>query len=549
MAAVTAPSQPRFVRRLRPAGDEELVARVRAGDERAFADIYERHHRGLLSFCRHMLGSREEGEDALQHVFLSAHRDLLRSSKPITLKPWLYAIARNRCLSVLRARREQQSLEDVPEPATEGLAAAVQRRQDLRDLLGDLARLPDDQRAALVLSEIGALTHEEVAAALDVRRDKVKALVFQARESLAGSRRARETDCREIREQLSVLRGGALRRTTIKRHLEACAACRDFRAEVQRQRAAAAIVLPVLPTAGLRESVLTAAASAAGVGGGGAGTAGLAGGAAAVTGGKAIATKLAVVGVLAAGGTGGGLIVVDEWSSATPDRPVAELRAEPGNGYVRVGEPGSGSGAIDAVRRRAVAVARQRAAGAAPSTGAVAGVAESGQPVRRAAAPAGDRPQGAPRPERRPRGEAGAPTPGAPAGPAPAPGAPPPSGASSPAPAPAPAPASGSDGAEGQEPDREGGRPDRPREDRPREDRPREDRPREDRPRPDRPREDRPPPRPGPPSAVPPPQAATPNPGPPAGAPAHGNDDDEDDDDGDEDERGDDGDDGEDEED
>src|SRR4051812_46809798 len=124
-------------RTLRFAREDELVRLVRCGDESAFEAIYDRHHRGILAFCRHMLSSREEGEDAVQHTFAAAYRDITGSDKPIQLKAWLYTIARNRCLSVLRARREQVSIDDA-EPATEGLASEVQRRQDLRDMLRDL---------------------------------------------------------------------------------------------------------------------------------------------------------------------------------------------------------------------------------------------------------------------------------------------------------------------------------------------------------------------------------------------------------------------------
>ena len=109
-------------RLLRLASDERLVDALRGGSEAAFEVIYTRHHRGVLSFCRHMLGSVEEAEDAVQHTFLAAYRDLLRSDKPIHLRPWLYAIARNRCLSVLRARRER-SLDAPIEPSTEHLVA------------------------------------------------------------------------------------------------------------------------------------------------------------------------------------------------------------------------------------------------------------------------------------------------------------------------------------------------------------------------------------------------------------------------------------------
>src|SRR5687767_8166574 len=130
-------------RALRFTRDEELVRLVRAGDERAFEVMYDRHHRGILAFCRHMLGSAEEAEDAVQHTFIAAHRDLVGSDKPIQLKAWLYTIARNRCLSFLRARKDERALDDVVEPSVEGLASVVQKRQDLRDLLADLHRLPE----------------------------------------------------------------------------------------------------------------------------------------------------------------------------------------------------------------------------------------------------------------------------------------------------------------------------------------------------------------------------------------------------------------------
>ena len=205
-------------RLLRLASDERLVDALRGGSEAAFEVIYARHHRGVLSFCRHMLGSVDEAEDAVQHTFLAAYRDLLRSDKPIRLRPWLYAIARNRCVSVLRARRERVS-DELVEPSTEHLSSEVERRHDLRALLGDLAELAPDQRAALVLAELGDMSHGEIGDVLGCPKEKVKALVFQARSSLIASRTARETSCAEIREQLANLRGSSLRRNTLRRHL------------------------------------------------------------------------------------------------------------------------------------------------------------------------------------------------------------------------------------------------------------------------------------------------------------------------------------------
>jgi RNA polymerase sigma factor (sigma-70 family) len=253
-------------RLLRLASDERLVDALRGGNQAAFEVIYTRHHRGVLSFCRHMLGSVEEAEDALQHTFLAAYRDLLRSDKPIHLRAWLYAIARNRCLSVLRSRRD--SVDEPIEPSTEHLSHEVEQRHDLRALLGDLSRLAPDQRAALVLAELGDMSHDEIGAVLGCPKEKVKALVFQARSSLIASRTARETSCADIREQLANLRGGSLRRNTLRRHLRDCPGCRDYRDQVLAQRSALAMILPVAPTLGLKATVLGAAGVTAAAGGG-----------------------------------------------------------------------------------------------------------------------------------------------------------------------------------------------------------------------------------------------------------------------------------------
>ena len=330
MSATLPPVHADAVRRprrsLRFVRDEELVRLVRAGDRCAFEAVYDRHARGILSFCRHMLGSREEAEDAVQHTFAAAYRDLSSNTRPIQLKAWLYTIARNRSLSILRARKEERALDDVPEPSVEGLSSQVQRRQDLRDMLADLQRLPEEQRAALVLAELGALSHEEIAVTLDVRKEKVKALVFQARESLASSRRARDADCGEIQEQLAVLRGGSLRRTELRRHVAVCPSCSAFKAEVSRQRAAMALVLPVAPTMALKQAALGAAAAAgAGAGAGAAGGGGLL----TAVGAKSLAAKVVAIAAVAGGATGGGLMAVDELRTPPPGDARSQGSAAP----------------------------------------------------------------------------------------------------------------------------------------------------------------------------------------------------------------------------
>jgi RNA polymerase sigma factor (sigma-70 family) len=325
-------SVPSSRRLLSSHSDDRLVAEAKCGSEAAFEAIYERYHRPLLSFCRHMLGSREDTEDVLQHTFSAAFRTLARTDGRIRLQPWLYTIARNRCISVIRARREQPVEEVEPVP-TAGLSEEIERRSDLRDLLYDIAELPENQRAALVLSEAADLGHAEIAEVLDCEKKRVKALIFQARSSLITSRRARDVACTDIRAKLATARGSALRGATLRRHLKRCPGCAEYAEEVRRQRAMLAVVLPVAPSLGLRENAL-AAAGAGGVGATGGG--GLLAALGASTGAKVAAAMLAV------GGAAGGVVASDPQLVAKAGAAVIDTfgggdhgRAEPGAGLGR----------------------------------------------------------------------------------------------------------------------------------------------------------------------------------------------------------------------
>jgi RNA polymerase sigma factor (sigma-70 family) len=365
--------RPRFGRRRSPDGrsEGELLARVRGGDDTAFEALYDAYHRRLLAFCQHMLGSREEAEDVLQHTFMAAYRSLRAGYEVVDLKAWLYTIARNRCLSVMRVRREEVALDEAV-PATEGLAAEVDRRADLRLLVRDVQRLPPDQRAALVLFEVGDQSHKEIAAVLGVRREKVKALVFQAREALMGWRTARETPCAHVREQLATLRGRAVARATVRRHVEQCSGCADYEAAVRSQRAALAVALPVAPAAaGLRAAVLGSAAGGSGFGAAvGAGGATSAAGGLAGLGVNGVAAKVLLVTALVGGAGVAGHATVDQHPQRRAVRAAPGPRAAPPPSAPRLTATSAAVASAAATAGRSAADAPGHAQGQAPQAAA-----------------------------------------------------------------------------------------------------------------------------------------------------------------------------------
>src|SRR6195952_5003528 len=150
---------------LRVASDERLVALTRGGNQGAFEPLVGRYQSRLLSFCRHMLASKEDAEDVLQEVFAAAFNAMVADERPINVRPWLYRIARNRSLNHLR-RQTAIGVDSMDiHLADHGLTTAdkVHRREEFRQLVGDVQELPETQRTALLLREIDALSYEQIA--------------------------------------------------------------------------------------------------------------------------------------------------------------------------------------------------------------------------------------------------------------------------------------------------------------------------------------------------------------------------------------------------
>jgi RNA polymerase sigma factor (sigma-70 family) len=168
---------------LRTQSDVRLLALARQGQERAFEAIVERYRRPLLRHCRRFL-PEPRAEDAVQQTFLNAWSALQNGSEVEDLRAWLYRISRNAALDAAkRAGYDYCELSDALEltPAPED---EVERRWVVRETLGGVAALPDNQREALLRTAVDGHSRADIARDMQISEGAVRQLVHRARVAL-----------------------------------------------------------------------------------------------------------------------------------------------------------------------------------------------------------------------------------------------------------------------------------------------------------------------------------------------------------------------------
>src|SRR3954452_23214714 len=129
------PRRSRF-RPMRRLTDDELAAAVAAGDQRAFGVVFERYHEPLYRYCLSILRDPELAADALQNTMIAALRGLEGEERAIALRPWLYRIAHNQSISLVRRRREEEPFSDEAAVAAVATGVDSATRARVAELLG-----------------------------------------------------------------------------------------------------------------------------------------------------------------------------------------------------------------------------------------------------------------------------------------------------------------------------------------------------------------------------------------------------------------------------
>ncbi len=185
--------------------EDRLVALARSGEVPAFEALVAEYEGRIYNMSYRMLGNAEDARDAAQDTFLKAYSSLDRFRGDSSFSTWLYRIAKNACLDMLRKRgrgtvysldeplgtedgeMERQLPGDLPDPEDAALDS------EIREAVADaIAGLPPHHRAIIVLRDIEELTYEEIAEVLEVELGTVKSRLYRARAALSRSLAALE---------------------------------------------------------------------------------------------------------------------------------------------------------------------------------------------------------------------------------------------------------------------------------------------------------------------------------------------------------------------
>jgi RNA polymerase sigma-70 factor (ECF subfamily) len=178
--------------------DEELLNAYSSGEETAFEALFHRHKGRVFNFSLRMLADRAEAEDVTSETFIQLFNKRYRDTGQAKLSTWLFTVARNACLTRLRAKKLFQPMWfkrnarlsaddyeewDIPDTALSP-SETLQKKELAKAVRRAVLALPEEQKEAVILREYFEKNYAEIALILDCSLEKVKILIFRGRENL-----------------------------------------------------------------------------------------------------------------------------------------------------------------------------------------------------------------------------------------------------------------------------------------------------------------------------------------------------------------------------
>jgi len=173
--------------------DHELALRAKSGDESAFNELMRRHYKGILNFVYKFTYKADICEDITQEVFLRVYKSINTYEPQAKFSTWLYKIATNLCLTNLKKKNLNISLDEIRDNIgeledikSENAQNLMQRKQLNDRVMKAISTLPEKERLAITLCKYQGLSYIEVSEALNCSVGAVKTHIFRGRSKLIG---------------------------------------------------------------------------------------------------------------------------------------------------------------------------------------------------------------------------------------------------------------------------------------------------------------------------------------------------------------------------
>ncbi len=175
--------------------DEDLMREYSEGNQEALSMIFSRYKMPIFNYALRFLGNRADAEDIVGEVFLAVFGKRYRFDPRAKFSTWLYTVAHNSCISKIRQRKKLLSLWsknetdewqewEITDSSGEEVVEELDRQELAKYIRMAIVQLPDEQKEALILREYHQLSYAQISTVLGCSLDKVKVLIFRAREGL-----------------------------------------------------------------------------------------------------------------------------------------------------------------------------------------------------------------------------------------------------------------------------------------------------------------------------------------------------------------------------
>ncbi len=173
--------------------DKFLIPLLKAGDEKAYRNLVRIYFRPVYATCLGIVQNVKEAEDVAQEVFIEVFRSVKSFREDAKLSTWLYRIAVNRSLDVIRSKKRKGKVVQIDGEVEQKLTgehvfvhpgAALEEKEKSRLLYEAIDALPENQKAAFTLSRIEGMSQKEVAEAMEMKEGAVESLLQRAKQNL-----------------------------------------------------------------------------------------------------------------------------------------------------------------------------------------------------------------------------------------------------------------------------------------------------------------------------------------------------------------------------